>query len=274
MKVGLQLYSIRWEMEQDMDAALKAVKDMGYDYVEFAGYFGKTAQEVAALLKRHHLTCISVHQGYNVFLDAPEENVAFLKTIGVEFCAIPWMDPSRLKGQPAFDRTVMEIKRVAALLRDNGIRMLYHNHDFEFKTFAGKYLLDWLYETIPAELLRPEIDTCWVHYAGCDPCEYLMRYAGQIQLVHLKDYICKTDARGAVYALIDDEGKENKGARQADNEFEFRPLGQGVMNFPAIIDAACKAGAEYLIVEQDQAPTASPLESARQSREYLRSLGL
>ncbi len=91
MKVGLQLYSIRWQMEEDMDAALKAVKEMGYDYVEFAGYFGKSADEVAALLEKYDLKCISVHQGYSVFLDKPGENVEFLKKIGAEYCAIPWM---------------------------------------------------------------------------------------------------------------------------------------------------------------------------------------
>lgn len=273
MKVGLQLYSIREEMEKDMDAALKAVKEMGYDYVEFAGYFGKTAEEVAALLEKYQLKCRSVHQGYSVFLDAPEENVQFLKKIGAECCAIPWMDPSMQKGQPGFEQAVKDIAKVSALLKENGIQMLYHNHDFEFKTFEGKYVLDWLYETLTLDVLKPEIDTCWVNYAGCDPCEYITKYSGQIKFVHLKDYVGAPPANGAVYALIDDTGKENK-TETAESTFEFRPVGQGVMDFPAILAAAEKAGAEYVIVEQDQATTASPLESAAQSRAYLRSLGL
>lgn len=273
MKVGLQLYSIREEMEKDMDAALKAVKEMGYDYVEFAGYFGKSAQEVAALLKKYQLQCISVHQGYSVFLDAPQENVDFLKTIGAEYCAVPWMDPSMQKGQPGFDQAAADISKVAALLRENSIQMMYHNHDFEFKTYEGKYLLDWLYETVTLDLIKPEIDTCWVNYAGCDPCEYIAKYSGHIKIVHLKDYVGAPPENGAVYALIDDEGKENGGDSKAGS-FEFRPVGQGVMNFPAVLEAARKAGAEYVIVEQDLAPTATPLESAAQSRAYLRSLGL
>lgn len=274
LKVGLQLYSIREAMEADMDAALKAVKEMGYDYVEFAGYFGKSAAEVLTLLEKYDLKCISVHQGYNVFLEDPKASVEYLKTIGAKYCAIPWMGVENHKGHEGFDKAMKEIAQVGALLRDNGIQLMYHNHDFEFGKYEGKYLLDWLYETIPSELLMPQIDTCWVHYAGCNPCDYINKYSGKIKVVHLKDFVCKNLAQGPVYALIDDDGKEGEQASKEDNGFEFRPCGQGIQDFPAILDAAAKAGAEYVIVEQDQATTASPLESAKQSREYLKSLGI
>lgn len=274
IKVGLQLYSIRDEMEQDMDASLKAVKEMGYDYVEFAGYFGKSAEEVAALLKKHDLKCVSVHQGYSVFLDNPEENVAFLKTIGAKYCAIPWMGIENHKGQEGFEKAVQDIRQAAVLLKENGIQMLYHNHDFEFQKYEDKFLLDWLYETVSLDLIKPEIDTCWVHYAGYEPCAYLEKYTGEIDVVHLKDFVCKKLAQGPQYALIDDSGKESESASKEDNGFEFRPIGQGLQDFPAILETAKKAGTKYIIVEQDAAVTASPMESAKQSREYLKSLGL
>ena len=273
-KGGIQLYSLRDDMEKDMDATLKAVKDMGYDCVEFAGYFGKTAEEVAALLEKHGLECISVHQAYEVFLDKPEENVRYLKTIGAKYCAIPWMDKNKHKGNDKFEQTVKEIAQVGALLKENGIQLLYHNHDFEFNKYEGKFLLDWLYETIPADLLQPQIDTCWVHYAGVNPCEYLEKYSGRIEVVHLKDFVCKKLGGGPVYALIDSEGKEEQKSSQEDKGFEFRPVGYGIQDFPAIIASAEKAGASCLIVEQDQAPTATPLESAKMSREYLKTLGI
>lgn len=274
MKVGLQLYSIREEMERDMDAALKAVKEMGYDYVEFAGYFGRSAEEVAALLEKYDLKCISVHQVYHVFLENPEENVAFLKKIGAKYCAIPWMGPENQKGHERFEQAVEEIRKVSTLLNENGIQMLYHNHDFEFQKYEDKFLLDWLYETVTLDYLKPEVDTCWVHYAGYDPCEYLEKYTGVIEVVHLKDFVCKNLAQGPVYALIDESGKEGEAASKEDNGFEFRPIGQGIQDFQAILESAKKAGAEYVIVEQDEAVTVSPLESAKQSREYLKSLGL
>ncbi len=79
MKVGLQLYSIRDNMEQDVAGTLKKVKKMGYDYVEFAGYFGYPAKEIRAMLDNCGLQCISVHQKYEVFLQNEKENVEYLK---------------------------------------------------------------------------------------------------------------------------------------------------------------------------------------------------
>ncbi len=274
LKVGLQLYSIRDKMEENMEEALQAVKAMGYDYVEFAGYFGKSAQEVRALLDQYGLTCISVHQGYGVFLEDPAENIAYLKTIGAKYCAIPWMDKEKHKGYPGFEQAVREILQVAALLQENGIQMLYHNHDFEFEKFQDKYLLDWLYETIPAALLQPEIDTCWVKYAGCDPCAYLEQYAGRIDVVHLKDFTAKRLSQGPVYALIDDSGKETKTDSKEENGFRFQPVGSGLQDWEAVLAASARAGAEYVIVEQDQWYDQDSLACAKKSRDYLKGLGV
>lgn len=274
-KVGLQLYSVRDKMEADMEQTLKAVKEMGYDYVEFAGYFGKSAEEVKALLDKYELECPSVHQGYEVFIEKPEDNVKYLKTIGAKYCAVPWMGMEKQKGNPDFEKAVEEIKNVAKLLKDNGIQMLYHNHDFEFEKFEDKYLFDWLYETVGLDLLKPEIDTCWVKYAGEDPCAYLEKYNDYIDVVHLKDFVCKEFANGPVYALIDNSGKENAPKKtQEENEFKFKHIGGGLQNFKEILASAEKAGAEYVIVEQDQWYDEDSLELAKKSREYLKSLGI
>ena len=144
---------------------------------------------------------------------------------------------------------------------------------FEFEKFDGKFLLDWLYEDVSEDILKTEIDTCWVHYAGYNPSEYVLKYSGRAPLVHLKDFVCKNLAGGPVYALIDNNGNEDKKGSQEDNGFEFRPLGSGIQNFPEILKAAEEAGAEYVIYEQDGHPKASPLEDAKISREYLKSLG-
>ncbi len=274
MKVGLQLYSIRDDMEKDMDKTLGEVKAMGYDYVEFAGYFGKSADEVAALLKKHDLKCISVHQTYDLFLKEGQPAVDYLKTIGVKYCAIPWLGVDCHKGHEKCEKSYAEIQEVGELLKKNGIQMLYHNHDFEFEKFEGKYLLDWLYDTFSADILQTEIDTCWVHYAGVDPAEYVRKYTGRAPVVHLKDFVCKKLSGGPVYALISEDGSEMKASKLWDETgFEFRPVGEGIQNIKSIIDAAKDAGAEYLIVEEDQCPTASPLDSARISRENLKKLG-
>ena len=166
LKVGLQLYSVRGDMEKDMEQTLKKVKEIGHDYVEFAGYFGKSAEEVRALLDKYQLECISVHQTYQVFLDNEKDNIDYLKTIGAKYCAVPWMGREKHAGHGQFEKTVEGFLQVGKALSASGIRLLYHNHEFEFEKYEGKYLLDWLYESVPADILETELDTCWVKYAG------------------------------------------------------------------------------------------------------------
>lgn len=274
LKVGLQLYSIRDEMEKDMDASLKKVKEMGYDYVEFAGYFDHTADQVRAMLDNYGLTCVSVHQAPNIFVEEGQSAVDYLKTIGAKYCAVPWYDKDKLKGGSEWEDTVKLFTSVGKLLKENGIQMLYHNHDFEFEKYQGKFLLDWIYETIPSDILQPQVDTCWVHYAGYNPAEYLLKYSGRISVVHLKDFTCKKLGAGPVYALIGDDGTKAVGATKEDKGFEFRPVGSGIQNFPEILEASKKAGAEYVIVEQDDPQERSSMEAAEMSRNYLKSLGL
>ena len=273
-RIGLQLYSIRDAMEKDMDAALRAVKEMGYDCVEFAGYFGKSAEEVKALLDKYGLERVSVNQAPQLFAEEGQKAADYLKTIGAKYCAVPHYDVNKLPGTPEWEETKKLFLETGKLLKENGIQLMYHNHDFEFNKYEDKFLLDWIFETLPEEYMQPEIDTCWVHYAGYDPSAYLMKYAGRIKVVHLKDFVCKNLGDGPVYALIGKDGKEEKKADRGESGFEFRPVGHGIQDIPAIIDAAEKAGAEILIVEQDMSVDRPPLEAAKMSRDYLKSLGL
>ena len=271
-KVGLQLYSVRDAMEKDMDATLKAVKEMGYDYVEFAGYFGKTAEEVKALLDKYELKAISVHQATDLFEKEGKAAVDYLNTIGVEYSAIPWYDKNELYNN--WDETVKKFAEVSKLLKAGGIQLMYHNHDFEFVKIDGEYVLDKLYRTLDAETLMPEIDTCWVHYAGVNPAEYVRKYAGRIKVLHLKDFVCKKLGGGPVYALIDEDGNEIKNASKEDNGFKFTPVGSGIQDWNEILTAADEAGVEYVIVEQDDSYEMCSLEAAKMSRDYLKTLGL
>jgi sugar phosphate isomerase/epimerase len=273
-KVALQLYTIREDMEKDLEAALRTVKEIGYDYVEFAGYYGQPAEKIKELLDKYQLICVSVHQGYDVFLKDEQASIEYLKTIGAKYCAIPWMGKDKHAGTPAYDNTVKEITSVGKALKNDGIQLLYHNHDFEFETFEEKFLLDWLYESVSDDYLQAEIDTCWVKYAGQDPAAYVRKYTGRTPIVHLKDFVSPNFNAGPVYALIDNSGKEDKSATSEVATFSFKPVGYGVQDIPSILAAAEDAGAEIVVVEQDQSPDRPAMEAAKMSREYLRTLGL
>lgn len=270
-KVGIQLYGVRNAMAADFEGTLQKIKDMGYEYVEMAGYFNHTGEEIKAILDKIGLKCISVHQGLDFFNENPEEKIAFLKAFGVRYVVIPWFDKSRLAGSEAWEETKALFNRIADLLKANGMSLGYHNHDFEFEKFDGKYLHEYIFEAVPADRIQPELDTCWVHYAGINPVEKIKEFAGRLDLLHLKDFSCKQLGGGPVYDLIGTDGKPMKKPTYEDNEFKFRPLGQGRQDFAAILAAAEEAGVELVIVEQDQVYDGmTELEAAKISRDYLR----
>lgn len=272
-KVGLQLYSVRDAMAQDFEGTLQKVKDMGYDYVEFAGFFEKSADEVKAILDKIGLTAISVHQGNQLYLEKGKEAIDYLAKIGVKYCAIPWYGLD--KWQDDFDGTIKAFTEFSAALKEAGIQLCYHNHDFELiNDIDGIHLLDKLYDTLPTDIIDPEFDTCWVHYAGENPVEYIEKYAGRVEIVHLKDFVCEKLGNGPVYDLIDKNGKGTKKPSKEETGFKFVPVGTGRQDFPAILAACEKSGTEYVIVEQDQSPDRDPLDAVKMSREYLKSLGL
>jgi sugar phosphate isomerase/epimerase len=150
--------------------------------------------------------------------------------------------------------------------KELGIQLVYHNHDFEFLKLDGKYALDILYDEVPAEYLETELDTCWVNVGGEEPASYITKYTCRAPVVHLKDFT--GEKSGDMYELI---GIEKK-APTRPSGFEFRPVGSGLQNFPAILASAQAAGAEWVVVEQDQATMGlTPLESIKKSIDYLKS---
>ncbi len=271
-KIGIQLYSVRGEMERDMEGTLAKVAAMGYEYVEFAGYFGRSSAEIKALLDKYNLKCISVHQGIEFFDADPQAGVDFLKGFGVKYVVIPWYDGKKLSDDEEWKKTAARFAEMAAFLAKNDMKLLYHNHDFEFKKLPeGGTIHDRMFRDLPE--MDPQFDTCWVHYAGINPAEMITRYAGRVEVVHLKDFVCKNLAAGPVYALIDTAGKA-VGGSEADTGFEYRPLGMGIQNIDEILAACEKAGTEYVIVEQDDSPDRPPLEAIALCRDYLKTKGL
>ena len=117
--------------------------------------------------------------------------------------------------------------------------------------------------------MKPQVDTCWVHYAGYDPAEYILKYKDRVDVVHLKDFTCKNLAGGPAYALIDGDGKPIEKPSREDNEFKFMPLGMGRQDFKAILEAADKASTQTVFVVQYQSLDTPPMEAAAISLKYL-----
>ena len=267
--VGIQLYGVRNAMERDFEGTLKALADMGYEYVEFAGYYGHTAEEIKAILDKYGLKCISAHQALDFYDEDPDAAAEFLKAFGVKYSVIPWYGKEKLAGTDEWEASAARFKKVGAVLKAHGMKLGYHNHDFEFEKHEGKYLHDYIFDEV-GDLIDPELDTCWVHYAGINPADKIREFAGRVEIVHLKDFICKELGGGPAYDLIDNSGKGLGKKSREDNGFQFRPLGAGRQNFLEILEACEASGTEYVIVEQDQTYDIPELEAAKISRDYLR----
>ena len=263
--IAIQVYSVRDAAEADLDSTLKSLKEYGYDGIELAGLYGNPPETVRDLCKKHGLTPISAHVSYKEMMADPDKLFSDYATIGCKYVAIPSLPGERIPGGEKWNETIDLIKTFSAAAKKNGIQLLYHNHDFEFETVGGEYKLDIMYKTIPAGVLDTEIDTCWVNVGGENPAEYLKKYAGRTPTIHLKDFAgSKSENMYALIGIDEDEKKDTKGA------FEFRPLGKGLQNFPAIVKAGDECGAGWYIVEQDSPSMGyTPLECAQISIQYL-----
>ena len=268
LPIAVQLYSVRDEMEKDFCGTVKKIKDMGYEGVEFAGLFGKSGTEVKAICDEIGITTVSAHVPYYDMLDNPEAVLKDYRDMGCKYVAVPYLTEECRPGTEGWTSTVEGIRKIAEAAEKMGIQLLYHNHDFEFIKIDGKYALDILYDTIPADLLKTEIDTCWVNVGGENPAEYIEKYSGRAPVVHLKDFH-GSKGNGPLYKLIgiDDE------TEAVESTFEFRPVGYGVQDWKKIVDAAEKAGAEWVVVEQDSpSMEKSPLECVQMSINYLKNM--
>jgi sugar phosphate isomerase/epimerase len=222
-RVALQLYTIRRECERDLEDALRRVGRQGYDGVELFDLHGHEAAEVRAWLDGSQL----VAAGRHARLEALEEElpalVDELGVLGTDRVAISWIDPESLSDpRPVVSR----IEAAARAARAAGLRLGFHNHWSELKPLdGGGSFLDALRE-LPADLLWLELDLGWIWQAGADPLDELRRTAGRCPLVHAKDYRSR-DGRDDV------------------------PVGDGVVGYERLVPAAVEAGAEWLVVEED-----------------------
>ncbi|WP_018757152.1 TIM barrel protein [Paenibacillus terrigena] len=248
MKIGLQLYTLREETSRDFVGTLRKVAEIGYEGVEFAGYGGMAAEELKALLDELNLVSIGAHVGLDRLRNHLEEEIAFHKVLGTEYIACPYLSAEERGSLSSLMEITKIFKDATRKCAEHGLQFGYHNHDFEFTEQIGtKTVFDSIFElTAPAPMFV-ELDACWVHHAGFDPSEYMMKYAGRVPLVHLKDLVTNED--GSAKTVI---------------------LGTGEMELDEVIATAKLTGVEWLIVEQDMCQI-DPIESVTQSMQWARA---
>jgi sugar phosphate isomerase/epimerase len=268
-KIGLQLYTIRDSMQQDFENSLAKVAQIGYKEVELAG-FAQTAsgavaywehgpQQVLSTLKRYGLTCPSTHVSLEC-LNSPNfpKVIEASQLIGNRFIVMPWID-EKVRNQPdIWNRAADAFNTAGEACRKAGIQFAYHNHWFEFLPVNGKLPYDLLLEKCDRNLVKMQLDLCWIYVAGGDPIQYFNRYPGRFPLVHVKD-IKKIPPVAA-------GGAQNFG----DSLSDMTDVGGGIIDWKHILLQAEKAGVLHYIVEHDN--PAKPFESIAKSFAYLEKL--
>ncbi len=237
MKIGLQLYTIRdtYETAEEFKAAIKKVKELGYDGVEFAGYAGMAAEELKLFINELGLEAISSHQSLNDLEFKLEDIISYNKTLGCKYivCAM-----GSTGNKEEVDHVVKVMSTAKKVVEDSGLELLYHNHSHEFKVLEdGSVPL-----SLIAESCNLELDTYWVFNAGIEPCSYIKEHADKISLIHLKD-----------------------------GNFEGYPcaIGEGFNNIKGISEMSDRIGMEWLIVEDDR-PTPDGISDVGRSIRYLK----
>lgn len=265
--VAVQVYSVRDDAAADMRGTLEKIKAMGYDGVEFAGLYGNDPADIRKMCDEVGLVPISAHVPLKELVEDPKGTIAKYITIGCKYIAVPYLPNELRPGTDRWSETVANIKMLGEECKKQGVTLLYHNHDFEFVKIGDEYALDMLYNTVSEDILKTELDTCWVGVGGEDPAGYIRKYSGRAPIVHLKDYTGKKSEN--MYELIGIEKKVT-----STPQFELRPVGYGCQDFYGILKACKEAGTEWIIVEQDRpSMEKTPLESIELSINYLHTLG-
>ncbi|MCX6884695.1 MAG: sugar phosphate isomerase/epimerase [Verrucomicrobia bacterium] len=246
--MALQLYTLRDPAKKDLADTLKKVREMGWEFVQWSGMPNLTAEQIKAALDTAGLKAIAAHVGIEPFEKDYEANVKFWKTTGVGDIAPGGMMNDCKATSKDWISGAKRLDALGAKLRASGLRLSYHNHAFEFEKFPDddRRKIDILLETAKPENLSAEFDLAWIYVAGVDPASYVRKYKGRCPVVHAKDVV-----------------RAKNGSKQ-----EFKPLGQGEMNWPEIFKAGDEAGIEWYVYEQDSGQ-GSPFDYAHASYEFL-----
>ena len=192
MEYGLQLYSVRDTTEKDLAATLQKVAELGYKYVEFAGFFGHSAEEVKAMLENNHLIVSGTHSGFGDLDQDFEAAVRYHHAIGNRNYIVPSAPYSTAA---ELDETIAKFNKYKPMLAAEGITLAYHNHSGEFlPNKDGQIAHDEIVRRTDIDL---EIDTYWAYVGGRDPVRTLENLKDRVHVIHLKD----GDRSGRGYSL-------------------------------------------------------------------------
>jgi sugar phosphate isomerase/epimerase len=243
-QIALQLYTVRGPMAEDLPETLQAVSAAGYRAVELAGLPEIATMELAGLLNGSGLRAVASHEGIERLRDDVTAVAERVAELGCPRVIVPWMPEEDRQTADDVRRFASDLGAFAADLETHGIRLGYHNHDFEFAPLDGTTVWDVLLAELPPEV-EIELDVYWAAFGGRDPAAEIRGNADRVRLLHMKDRAAGPEPRDA-------------------------PAGEGTLPFDGIVEAGRTAGVEWYVVEQDV--PRDPLVDIASAYRFLRSI--
>ncbi len=242
--IGLQLYTVRGMMRKNLEQTIQQVAEVGYQEVEFAGYYKRSASDIKNILDQSGLKSPSAHIDLNLMQgDVLKKTLEYSNIVGHKYIIIPYL-------QEQERQTLDQYKALAALFNEIGehckaadIQLAYHNHNFEFQMIDGVIPYDILLNETDGDLVKMQMDLFWIINGGGEPLDYFKRFPGRFPLCHVKDM-----KKGGTMVAV----------------------GDGDIDFAALFSFSEQAGLEHYIVEHDKPD--DPLESIKKSFDTLKNM--
>lgn len=249
-QIGAQLYTVRefTKTPKDIAETMKKIKKLGYDAVQLSALGPIEITELKKILHGEGLVVVATHTSFDRLQKEINAVIDEHKLLGCKYVAIGSM-PRGYRSKEGYEKFAREATEVGKKLADAGLVFGYHNHGFEFQKYGDRLGLEILYEESDARYVVSELDTYWVQYGGGDPAAWIRRLKDRSPIIHLKDM-----------TII-------------DNKQEMAEVGEGNLNWPAILDACREAKVEWYLVEQDRCQR-DPFESLAISLRNLREMGI
>jgi len=242
--IALQLYSIRKQLGNDFEGGVRRIADMGYAGVEPAGFPGTTPEQAAALFKELDLAVPSAHIALPVG-EAKQQTLDTMNALG-STRIVSGFGPKQFATPDKVKESCERFNEASAVAAENGMTFGIHNHSWEFMPMDGRHVYNLMLDHLAPEVFF-QVDTYWVRIAGLDPADVVRELGARAPLLHIKD-------------------------GPGEKEKPMTAVGDGVMDFPGIVEAA-GANVEWMIVELDTC-AGDMMEAVQKSHAYLTSEGL
>ena len=249
-QIGAQYYTLREYIQtvEDFDETCKKVKEIGYKIIQISGT-PLAAADMRPIIDKYDLKVVTTHRGFNDFVERLDDIIDYNKTLGCELCGLGGMPGSARTDRDGLTQFIQQVNTVSEELRKEGLFFGYHNHAFEFAKIDGKTIMERLIEETDPDGVKFIVDTYWVQAGGKNPVDFIKGLGERAMAIHFKDMKANTD-----------------------NTHEFGEIGEGNLDWDAIIKACDEAGAKWALVEQDVCKR-NPFESLKMSYDFLKTKG-